>query len=197
MEAWWRDIIGISLTSFRTGNSIDRRSLGRGTMKFSAWAAILIPVALGMTAEGAAAQSQCMQTFPPCGTVLPSHFDDPYRGKGKVEWYREDTLRAMNALLQQQTDMSPLARSMMDTLRSQALAGKSGAGTAGRTVAGLLGIGNCTRHFYNNSSDFFAVALWNAGTCGGGRRQSRRQYMPYCAAHHGNAQLLEHRQRGS
>jgi hypothetical protein len=62
---------------------------------------------------------------------------------------------------------SPEVDNLIRELRDQNVknTGGTGAGTFGRFVAQMAGVGKCTRHFYNKTADYWAIGMLNSGTC--------------------------------
>jgi hypothetical protein len=81
----------------------------------------------------------------------------------------EPTAKLMADVYQQAVGTLPSgqADALINALRGRSVTGGSGGGfaAAGRAAASFAGAGNCTRHLYNRTPDFWSVALINAGFC--------------------------------
>jgi hypothetical protein len=88
---------------------------------------------------------------------------EPYRPQPSP---REATEQVMQSTLNnvpelRQTD--PQFAALKNALSNRTVSAQFG--QAGRTVAAAIGVGSCTRHFYNRTDSFWAIALINSGTC--------------------------------
>lgn len=78
---------------------------------------------------------------------------------------RDQTASLMSGLLHGVNMPSPQVQSLMNHLRDRSLVGNSGGWAAGQAVVGIIGMGRCTRHFYNKSDSYWSVGLINSGWC--------------------------------
>jgi hypothetical protein len=58
---------------------------------------------------------------------------------------------------------SPEVEALFNALGNKTVSAQMG--QAGRFVASQMGVGSCTRHFYNNTDSYWAVAMINSGHC--------------------------------
>ena len=86
-----------------------------------------------------------------------------------IDRLSEPTARLMADVYQRAVGSVPSAEveALISALRGRAVTGGSGGGfaAAGRAVAGVAGVGNCTRHLYNRTTHYWSVALINSGFC--------------------------------
>lgn len=75
------------------------------------------------------------------------------------------TANLMSRLLGGANVPSAQVEAVVNALRGNMMVGSTGASAAGRAAASMIGVGNCTRHFYNKSDDYWSVALLDAGWC--------------------------------
>ena len=163
------------------------------------------------------ASAQCMQTFPPCGTVNNSHREpdvspndamDETRAKqalaeaqarvqremaehpgmpvsieartqlaeagnqvlaiarAKDAAARKATLDLMQQVERQSHFMSGREANAANIMRNRPVGGASTGGfQLGTAFARNRGVGRCTVHFANNADHYYAVKLFNSGTC--------------------------------
>lgn len=96
-------------------------------------------------------------------------------------------LQDLSVLIRDVPHRSAEVDNLIRDLRDQNVknTGGTGAGTFGRFVAQMAGVGKCTRHFYNKTNDgYWAIGMLNSGTCeiGGGPRGMACVIPPHATA---------------
>jgi hypothetical protein len=102
----------------------------------------------------------------PCAAATS---EDP--GLMTAEQWQRKRMRSLNSSMSGLVSQlggrdDPTRIAMTNALRNYSMVGKSGGYALGTAVAGFAGVGKCSRHFYNESTDrWWGVGLWNSGFC--------------------------------